>query len=149
METVLDFLMMFPFEVVAYLCGYKLYYLLRTFRVSRVLYSKKYWADIVRALEIRNVIVGASGHRVLFLTFFMVIFAHLGACFFYALALMLMEKQDPVGDNWMTADGIAVFEHDTNTYYFTKPLRYRYVRAMYWSVVTSVSCYLHHVVPEV
>ena len=135
----LEVLMIFPFEVVAYLCGYRLYFMLRTFRVIRMWNIRDYWRSVVRFFESSNLITGASGHRVVALTVFMLVLAHLGACIFYTMALAIMEKDDPVADNWMTADGMAVFDKETNTYYFTRSLRYRYVRTLYWAVVTSVS----------
>lgn len=135
---ILEVVMIFPFEVIAYFFGYKLYFFLRVFRVLRIWLIREYWRGVVHILEVNNLVTGASGHRVVALTVFMLVFAHLGACLFYAMALALMERETPVSNNWQTADGMTVFDHDTNTYYFTKSLRYRYVRTLYWACVTSV-----------
>lgn len=131
---VLNFLMLCPFELFGFLLGYEQYYLLRYFRIIRLCYIPSYFREITRILVDSEMVVGASARRVLYLTTFMIFFAHVGACCFYALGLYLVEHGTT--DVWMTADGILSFRDD-GTYFFNKPLEYRYVRVLYWAVVTS------------
>ena len=133
---VLKFAMMFPFEVLAFAAGYQFYHILRTFRLVRVIEIPTYFSDITSILEGTELMKGASARRVLYLTIFMMVFAHVGACSFYALAMNLLDKNSPVEDVWLTYDGIVEF-NDDGSYYMTRNLRYRYVRALYWATVTS------------
>ena len=133
----LEFIMLCPFEVIGYVLGYEHYYLLRAFRLVRVIRIPTYFNDVTQILVDTEVMVGASARRVVYLTIFMVIFAHIGACCFYALALHLLENG--VKDVWLTADDIVSFDDDSGdgSYHFNAPVGYRYVRVLYWAVVTS------------
>jgi hypothetical protein len=137
-QYTVEVLMIFPFEIIGYLVGYRFYFHLRSFRVLRLWHLKAYWRDMVHLMESNNLVTGASGHRVVALTVFMLVLAHLGACIFYIIGLAEMERADPATYNWMTADGMTVWDDETKTYYHTRSLRYRYVRTIYWAVVTSV-----------
>jgi hypothetical protein len=135
LNIVLEIIFLFPFEVFGYICDYKLYHMLRIFRLGKVLHIQKYWVDIIAHFERFDVLTSPSSQRVLSITVFMVVLAHLAACAFYALAVGLMENS-PSQNTWLTHDGIVVFHGDA--FEFTRSLPYRYVRALYWSVVTEV-----------
>lgn len=130
-----EVIVLIPFEVFGYLFGYKLYHMLRIIRLGKVFHIQKYWNDIISHFERFDVLTSPSSQRVLSITVFMVLLAHLGACAFYALALGLMENS-PSQSTWLTHDGIVAFTGDA--FEFTRSLTYRYVRALYWSVVTEV-----------
>jgi hypothetical protein len=50
----------------------------------------------------------------------------------------------------MTADGMTVWDDETKTYYHTRSLRYRYVRTIYWAVVTSVrNIYIQYLILDI
>ena len=143
MHDILEFLMLCPFELFGYLVGYQYYYLLRSFRLLRLFHIPFYFNAVTRILVDSEFIVGASARRVLYLTIFMVLFAHVGACVFYALGLWLLDNG--VTDVWLTFDGMVSFYDDETVgennhfgaYYFNDPVGYRYVRVLYWAVVTS------------
>ena len=130
-----DFIMLFPFEIFGYLLGYQHYYHLRSFRALRIIRIPSYFVGITRILEDAELIMSASARRVVYLTIFMIFFAHIGACCFYALGLYLLDNG--VQDVWLTYDGIVSLSDDGQEYYFNDPLGYRYVRVLYWAVVTS------------
>jgi CRP-like cAMP-binding protein len=130
------FFMLFPFEVIAFLAGYQFYHVLRIFRLARLLEIPAYFAAITNILEDTTLMKGASARRVLYFTVFMMVFAHIGACSFYALAMNLLDQNDPVTDVWLSYDGIVEF-NDDGSYFMTRSLRYRYIRALYWATVTS------------
>jgi len=134
--NIMLFAMMFPFEVFAFAVGYQFYHVLRVFRLARCIEIPGYFSAITLILEGTDLMKGASARRVLYLTIFMMFFAHVGACSFYALGMHLLDQDDPVTDVWLTFDGIVQF-NDDGTYYMTQNLRYRYVRALYWATVTS------------
>jgi len=78
------------------------------------------------------------------ITVAMVILSHIGACSIMAIAMSQLEQSPPVRDLWLTFDGIVEFDNDCmeppcDTYHFTKPLYYVFIRAFYWAVVTCVS----------
>jgi CRP-like cAMP-binding protein len=136
-HDIFEFLMLCPFEIFGFFAGYQHYYLLRSFRLLRVFNIPSYFSEITRILVDTGLMVGASARRVLYLTIFMILFAHVGACCFYALGLYLVENGTT--DVWLTADGILTFREDTDdgSFDFNKPLGYRYVRVLYWAIVTS------------
>lgn len=136
-HDIFEFIMICPFEIFGYLVGYQYYYFLRTFRVLRVVHIPSYFRGITRLLVDTELMVGASARRVLYLTMFMIMFAHVGGCLFYSLGLFLLEHGET--DVWLTYDGIVSFDTDSTdgVYHFNEPLGYRYVRVLYWAVVTS------------
>ena len=51
----------------------------------------------------------------------------------------MMEQDPPVSDTWLTFDGMVERDpNDPNKFILVKPLYYVYIRALYWSVGTSV-----------
>lgn len=136
LHKAMQFTMMFPFEIIAFAAGYEFYFVLRVFRLSRLVMIPSYFSAITGILETTNLMKGASARRVLYLTVFMMVFAHIGACCFYALAVHLLEQDTPVTDVWLSFDGIAVVSDD-GSYVMTQSLQYRYIRALYWATVTS------------
>ena len=127
---------LFPYEIIGYLCGYSSYYMFRIPRLGKVFDVRVYWSEIMAQLEAHDILTGPSSQRVLGITTFMAVLAHLAACAFYALALCLMQHSVTL-DTWLSHDGIVIVEEGQLV--FTRTLAYRYVRALYWSVVTEVS----------
>lgn len=138
--VVIEVLSIFPFEIIGFLVGLHNYYtILRAFRLLRLWWVMQYWGGIIEVLAGRNIITGSSAKRVLFLTMFMFVLAHCGACVFFAIGLFEIERHVPGYGNWMQFDGIVEVGAYGETV-FTKGVYYIYVRALYWSVVTSVRC---------
>jgi CRP-like cAMP-binding protein len=142
-----EFIMLFPFELIAYILGYEYYYLFRIPRIWRIIYSKEYFYGILDVLDKKKVVSGPSTQRVLLLTVIMLVLAHFGACVFYAIALSLLDRSPPVRNNWLVNDGMVEFIDGSDDYYFTKQLKWRYVRSLYWSVVTSQTVGFGDIVP--
>ena len=122
----IEVLSIFPFEIIGCLVGLHRYYtLLRLFRLIRLGWLLQYW------------ITGSSAKRVLFLTLFMFVLAHCGACIFYSIGMHEIDRHIAGYGNWMQLDGIVEVGPNGEKL-FTKGIYYIYVRALYWSVVTSV-----------
>lgn len=152
---ILDLISVLPFELLGYASGMGRYYtILRVFRLIRLWRSWGYWCQIIDVLDGFKVLTAASAKRVLLLTVIMIILSHIGACTIMAIASSQLDYSPPVRDLWITFDGIVVFDEDCghpkcDTFTYTKPLYYIYIRAFYWAVVTCVSGVLCRVLVNV
>ena len=95
--------------------------LLRFFRMLRLL------DDIVRWLFSRHLLMFARLSRILFV---MILFAHFGACTWYAVGVYGLKRPNRYSDNWLSSQGYDT--PDTTKWQ-------QYSISWYWSVITLMT----------
>ena len=140
------FILLCPFEVIGYAVGMQHYHWLRGIRLLRCVYFHRYWAGVKQLLAAYKLIQSAGAQRIVYISLVMALIAHVSACAFYALAITEMEHG--TGTTWLSEDNLVELEESqtggsggstVRTLHMLRPLRFRYLRAVYWSVQTLTS----------
>ena len=133
-DFLLHFIELFPFELIGYLAGMRTYLDLRAFRLVRIRMYFSYWNEITEYFYQYNILISKPIQRVYFLVITMAVVAHVFACGWYGMAILVMKRG--FSQSWLAKDGIAYLDPETRELVLTKSIAYRYLRAMYWSVQT-------------
>lgn len=133
-EVVMQLLMAFPFEVVAFAAGNPHYRLFQLSRLLRVLYFPKYWNSFGELLEHYELVKSHAWRRVLLVGLFMGISAHVGACLFYRIALN--DLRSGKDNTWLSSYHTVVRDPSTDELVFVEKIGSRYIIALYWAVQT-------------
>jgi hypothetical protein len=126
-----------PFEFIGYLVGYQYYYLLRLTKVLRVLESRKYSNDCVKAIENMGITVSPAWARVVMFCIIQCILCHVAGCMYFKMGVHSMHSGDG-RSNWLLHDNNAKVDDDGNVV-FLHGTAYLYVRSLYFAVQTVVS----------
>lgn len=70
----------------------------------------------------------------MFMVIVMALVAHISACIFYALSLEVLKTGNY--NTWLFYDNLVTADHITHELKYLTNERYRYLRALYWSVQT-------------
>ena len=146
----IDGLSLLPLEIFAYAAKYPRYSLLRVMRLLRLLNFFDYWSGVVSVLLRFEFFRNLGVQRVCYFFVLFAIAAHCGACLFYAIGISGVHQRISDGDygasyelpspivTWVEKDGLVTVDSN-NTLFYIRPLDYRYMRSLYWSIQTLAS----------
>jgi CRP-like cAMP-binding protein len=128
----MEIFVLFPFEIISYLFGYKYYYWFRINRIFRLYFFFKYWNDFSHWIE--NHVTNSLGMvRFMFITVIMLLTGHVSACIFYYIALS--DLKNGIAITWLSTENLVVLNELTGKITMNASISIQYIRALYWSTV--------------
>jgi hypothetical protein len=136
-----ELFLLFPFELIFYAAGFNNFGLFRLTKLLRLFSLHSYWSELTKSLERHKILKSSSAQRAAFYLMMMFCLGHIGGCIVYAISYAQITQEHPVLDI-MLIQSKQAYINDEGKVIFAKPVFYRYLTALYWSVNVIVSTFV-------